>query len=442
MRKNHATPTFITRDGQSYHGSFAPPREWLRWCGRIRKHSNRLMLRTAITVKGMSAIKSPKVPSIAINPKKAMFVVKVAETTGQNIRSAARSAATTGASPNTRRRYSACSPTTMASSTTIPSVMINANNEIMLIVSPPACISATPDSIATGIPAATQIAVRVFKNSTSSSRTSPSPITALSSSRLSRPDIWPAVELNSSIRTPAGKPTRICSATSSTSACKPIASPVADLSTRICTAGSSPTKKARSRFAGSTRTRPTSPTVKLAPSAVWRKTIRAISLAERLASPARTRAVPAISPAGCAVTSRPIAPEISCMLISCRIRASEGTSTTTRPAATPWIVVCVTPRANSRVTISSANCPNCSAPTGPEITRSVTLSENPPRRIVGSSASAGKARALFSTICTSRSARSISCPGANASAIRARPSDEVESDAITPATSISAGSST
>ena len=128
-----------------------------------------------MTVKGISAIKSPNRPPIATKPKKAMTVVSVAENTGVNMRLAAFSAATTGLSPKTRARKSACSPTTMASSTTIPRVMIKAKSEIILIVSPDRYISAKAAAIAAGIPAATQKAVRTFKNKNNSKSTSPSP---------------------------------------------------------------------------------------------------------------------------------------------------------------------------------------------------------------------------------------------------------------------------
>ena len=96
--------------------------------------------------------------------------------TGAAIRLTAVSAATSGGSPNRRTRKSVCSPMTMASSTTIPSVRISAKSEIMLKVSPKACIIATAASMATGMPAATQKAVRAFRNRKRIAITRPRPI--------------------------------------------------------------------------------------------------------------------------------------------------------------------------------------------------------------------------------------------------------------------------
>ncbi len=129
-----------------------------------------------MTVNGMSAMSSPKRPPIATSPKKAMIVVSVAENTGAAMRRAAVSAATGPGSRSRRARKSACSPTTIASSTTIPSVRISAKSEIMLSVRPKACISATAVSIATGIPAATHSAVRALRKRNRSPTTSARPI--------------------------------------------------------------------------------------------------------------------------------------------------------------------------------------------------------------------------------------------------------------------------
>ena len=94
-----------------------------------------------------------------------------------NIRRAAVSAATMRRFAQlARARKSACSATTMASSTTIPSIRISAKSEIMLKVSPAAYMIAMAAIIDTGMPAATQSAVRAFRNRNSSPTTSARPI--------------------------------------------------------------------------------------------------------------------------------------------------------------------------------------------------------------------------------------------------------------------------
>ena len=99
----------------------------------------------------------------------------IAEITGGPIRFAARIAADSIGILRFLRRYSACSPITMASSTTIPSAMIRPNSEIILIDCPVANITPNVARNATGIPVATQKATRNGKkaNSTSITRTRP-----------------------------------------------------------------------------------------------------------------------------------------------------------------------------------------------------------------------------------------------------------------------------
>ena len=162
-----------------------------------------------------------------------MFVVMVAENTGLNIRRAAFSAATAPVSPSRRARKSACSPTTIASSTTMPNVMISAKSEIMLIVMPDIYISEIAASIETGMPIATQTAVRAFKNKNRSSSTRAKPCAPFSIRIFRRPVIISARVLIMSTLTPSGKVDRISAATSSTERCRPMASPDADRTTEI-----------------------------------------------------------------------------------------------------------------------------------------------------------------------------------------------------------------
>ena len=117
----------------------------------------------------------------------------------------------------------------------MPSVRISANREIMLIVMPTAYISATAASSAAGIPAATQIAVRAFRNRNSSPTTSANPSSALSSSSASRAEICSARARTSSAVTPCGRVGDSASTAACTSCCMPIASPEALRWTEIVT---------------------------------------------------------------------------------------------------------------------------------------------------------------------------------------------------------------
>ncbi len=194
-----------------------------------------------MTVNGMSAISVPKVPPMATRPKKAITVVIVEEKTGANMRRAAASAAVTGPSPRRRARKSACSPTTMASSTTMPRVMISANSEIMLKVRPAAYMSAIAAVMATGMPAATQKAMRALRNRNSSPTTRARPMAPFFSRISSRPEMYSARPRMRSIRTPSGSAGSMPATTSSTLAWMSSASPAAERSTLIDTAGSPPT---------------------------------------------------------------------------------------------------------------------------------------------------------------------------------------------------------
>ena len=92
----------------SYHfRSLTLFKAWLIWFGKIKKHSTNEANKTTITVKGISAIKSPNVPVISAKPENAMIVVIVAEKTGGAILMAAFSAATMGFSPKLRALKSA-----------------------------------------------------------------------------------------------------------------------------------------------------------------------------------------------------------------------------------------------------------------------------------------------------------------------------------------------
>jgi hypothetical protein len=124
----------------------------------------------------------------------------------------------------------------------MPSVMISAKSEIMLKLMPAAYMTAMAASMATGMPAATQKAVRALRKRKRSSTTSPSPISPLRTRSCNRPSITSARACASSIRTPSGRVGVISAARRATSAWMPMASPDCDRSTRSTIAGASPTQ--------------------------------------------------------------------------------------------------------------------------------------------------------------------------------------------------------
>ena len=241
LRRTQLNPALNNVLGRSYQCDLPPLEiEWLMWFGKIRNTSMSEAISTAITVNGISAIIEPKAPPTNTSPTKASTVVMVEEKTGAAMRCAALIEAITGVSPLCRALKSACSATTMASSTTMPSAMISAKSDIMLMVSPAAYITPTAASMATGIPIATQNAVRALKNRNSISSTSPSPITPFSSRISSRSVISSARELISSIFTSLGSISWKSAAAVATMACIEMASPSSERSTRTSTAGCSP----------------------------------------------------------------------------------------------------------------------------------------------------------------------------------------------------------
>ena len=309
------------------------------------------------------------------------------------------------------------------------------------MVSPDKYIRAIAAAIAAGMPAATQKAVLTFKNKNKSNKTSPRPCSPFSNSIASRAEIASERVRINSIFTCGGNVSIITFATACTCAWISIASPWSDRSMRIEIAGASLTKYARLRSTPSSITEATSPTVKPDPSAFERSTISATSRALRLATPVRIRALPATSPAGSAFASSPMALAICAILTSWRIKDRLSTSTIVEPAAIPLMLERVTPTANRRVTNSSANKANCSTPTGPEITTSVTRSRQNPRFTLGSSASSGNWLATESTaICVSSVPRAISQPGSNSMRMRADPSEDVAEVLVTPSIPSNAGS--
>ena len=158
------------------------PMPWRKWPGKIKKHSTMLAANTVMTTMGRATRMSPIRPDSIRIGKNAAWVVRVAAITGVSMRVAARSAAVPGLSPRVIL-VAACSPTTMASSTMIPRVKISANSDTILIDWPVDHISAKVASIATGMPSATQKAMRALRNTNSTNSTSTSPPRPLRTNR-------------------------------------------------------------------------------------------------------------------------------------------------------------------------------------------------------------------------------------------------------------------
>ena len=141
---------------------------------------------TAITTSGIARMIWPMMSEMTSSGMKAAIVVKDELNTGAAMRLAPFTAASRGSSPR-RARHAACSPTTIASSTTMPSAMIRPNRLTILIDWPLSSMIRTVANSEVGIPIATQKAVGVLRkmNRISSTRTRPPP--PFTSSRLMRP---------------------------------------------------------------------------------------------------------------------------------------------------------------------------------------------------------------------------------------------------------------
>ena len=144
----------------------------------MKKHSTRLAARTANTTIGIGRVKSPKILSRVSIGVKAASVVRPAAKIGLDILNAPRSAAYSGVVPllNT---VAECSPTTIASSTIMPSVIIKVNIDSIFMVRSSGHIKPSVAIMEIGTPSATQKAIRAFKNKNRVMRTRimpPSPL--------------------------------------------------------------------------------------------------------------------------------------------------------------------------------------------------------------------------------------------------------------------------
>ena len=103
--------------------------------GSTRKDSTSDARMTQMTTIGMVRRIEPMIPPISSNGIKAAMVVSEEDTTGASIRRAPPSAELSASSPRSKC-VTASSPTTIASSTMMPSVMINPNRLIMFTEPP------------------------------------------------------------------------------------------------------------------------------------------------------------------------------------------------------------------------------------------------------------------------------------------------------------------
>nr|AIF10433.1 hypothetical protein [uncultured marine thaumarchaeote KM3_45_G08] len=165
----------LSKRRRKFDASWTPMLKALRICpGSIKKHSTKLARSTATTTRGIATMISPITPEIIITGRKAATVVKLAETTGTIMYFAPATAASEGPRPEDRFT-NACSPTTIASSTTIPIIIIIANKLTILIVWPVTNMAAKDPKIAVGIPTAIQKATREFKKTNNIPNTNAKP---------------------------------------------------------------------------------------------------------------------------------------------------------------------------------------------------------------------------------------------------------------------------
>ena len=135
---------------------------------------------------GNSPVTLPMMPGTNSIGAKAAMVVSTPKVTGASTSSVPRTAALV------RFPVRTCvvwmfSPTTMASSTTMPSTKMNANSEIILIDWSNSPMQAIAPRNEIGMPRVTQNANRMRRNRVNTTKTSTKPERAFLSSRLMRP---------------------------------------------------------------------------------------------------------------------------------------------------------------------------------------------------------------------------------------------------------------
>ena len=138
-----------------------------------------------MTMTGMTTMNLPMLPSTKARGRKAATEVRMVKTTGLATSRVPSTAA--GTRPFPRSRWEKMfSPTTTASSTTMPRARMKAKRESMLIDTSKGSISRKLPRKEMGIPSITQKARRRSRNRLRQTKTSTRPTWALRSSRSSR----------------------------------------------------------------------------------------------------------------------------------------------------------------------------------------------------------------------------------------------------------------
>ena len=170
-------------------GCFFPSLLWevARWAGRMRRHSTNETIKTAMTTEGRTWKKRPFSPGTKSRGRKAMMLVATAKRTGHGHFLDPVDGGIHAGLP-LEILWKMSSPTTTASSTTMPSVMMNPKSEIMLMVPPMSGRRTSEPMMETGMPMAVQNATRSSRRRPSAMSTNTSPAAPLTrrSSRRSR----------------------------------------------------------------------------------------------------------------------------------------------------------------------------------------------------------------------------------------------------------------
>ena len=145
-----------------------------KWAGKIVKLSNKDHTKTEIVIKGKILHIAPIWPSTASIGEKVAIVVKTAKKTGVETWVAALTAASLGSIPLSLNN-AIFSPTTTASSTTMPRTRINVNKDNILIERSRGDINQNPPINDIGIPSETQNANFGFKNIANTTTTNNKP---------------------------------------------------------------------------------------------------------------------------------------------------------------------------------------------------------------------------------------------------------------------------
>ena len=262
------------------------------WWGRIQAASTSEKASTGMTMRGRVPMRSPQMPGRPSSGPNAAMVVRTPNEAGnRTCRTPFTAAAST---PVFARETWRCtfSPTTMASSTTIPRVRMNPNRVNMFTVTPsPGIIRKAPKK-ATGSPAAVQTASRLdrVKKRTRKMRARPcSPFRTRTSMRLSK-------SCQASNQGVTETPSGMVRSISRTSACTACAvsrrrAPLASITSRSA-AGSPFMRADRCTSAKPSVTTATSPTVTTPPPGAAMRGIRAKSSPVTASASVLTRSSP------------------------------------------------------------------------------------------------------------------------------------------------------